>query len=269
MKELAEEHNLTAPSQQQHPLVPQQPLFAPQAAAVTGQLRTRPAACPVAADDAVAGNDDGNRITAVGRAHGAHGFGVANRVGNRLVTGRLAIPDAEKLLPDLTLKRRAVQGQGQVEAVQCAAEIGVNPFQDNLRDSSFVLRRQPPVSLPPAAPELARLFRRLSLSDVFLSFAGYRHPSHPVHRAIASLSAGNPLQVRVGANRWELLDGNGTVVGQLAGGFEAPPGMRCTDATVLAIATWEREHSEPLYQRALLCDAWEVVAPELVFEPDS
>ena len=84
---------------------------------------------------------------------------------------------------------------------------------------------------------------------------------------IAALSAGDPLQVRAGANRWELLDGNGTVVGQLAGGFKAPPDMRCTDATVLAIATWGRERSEPQYQSPLRCDTWEVVVPELVFEP--
>ena len=145
----------------------------------------------------------------------------------------------------------------------------VHPFQDNLPDSSFVLHRPAPVELPPAAPELARHYRRLSLRDVFLSFAGYRHPGHPLHGAIAALSAGDPLQVRVGANRWELLDGNGTVVGQLAGGFKAPPDMHCTDATVLAIATWDRERSEPQYQSALRCDTWEVVVPELVFEPDS
>ena len=77
------------------------------------------------------------------------------------------------------------------------------------------------------------------------------------------------MQVRIGAKRWELLDGNGTVVGQLAGGFNAPPGMHCTDATVLAIATWDRERSEPQYQSRLQRDTWEVVVPELVFEPDS
>ena len=132
-----------------------------------------------------------------------------------------------------------------------------------------MLRRQAPATLPPAAPELARIYRQLGLGDVFLSFTGYRSPNHPVHGAIASLSAGDPLQVRVGANRWELLDSNGMVVGQVARGFEPPSGTRCTSASVLAIATWRREHSEPQYQGGLLCDTWEVVVPELVFEPDS
>ena len=138
-----------------------------------------------------------------------------------------------------------------------------------MRNNPSVLRRRAPATLPPAAPELARIYRQLGLGDVFLSFAGYRSPNHPVHGAIAALSAGAPLQVRVGANRWELLDSKGTVVGQLAGNFEVPPEMRCIFAKVLAIATWRREHSEPQYQGRLLCDTWEVVVPELVFEPNS
>ena len=146
---------------------------------------------------------------------------------------------------------------------------GPHPIQNALPDTSSVLRRRDPVKLPPAAPELTRRYRRLSLRDVFLSFAGYQRPGHPVHRAIAALSPGDLLQVRVGSNRWELLDRNGMVVGRLAGDFEAPAGMRCTFATVSAIATWNRERSEPQYRDRLQCDTWEVVVPELVFEPES
>ena len=118
-------------------------------------------------------------------------------------------------------------------------------------------------------PDLARLYRRLSLRGVFLSFAGYRRPGDPVHRAIASLSPDDLLQVRPGQNRLELLDGKGTVVGQLAASFEVPHGFRCKFATVLAIVTWGREKSEPEYQESLRCDEWEVVVPELVFEPEA
>ena len=146
---------------------------------------------------------------------------------------------------------------------------GPHPIQDALPDVPSLLRRSAPINLPPAAPELARHFRRLSLRDVFLSFAGYRHPDHSVHRAIAALLPGDRLDVRVGSGRWELLDRNGTVVGQLANSFEAPDDMRCAFATVLAIATWDGERSEPEYRERLLCDKWEVVIPELVFEPDS
>ena len=155
------------------------------------------------------------------------------------------------------------------ETLTLARFPGPHRLQDALVDHRSALHRPDAVNLPPASPELNRRYRRLSLSDVFLSFAGYRPPGHPVHRAIAALSPGDSLQLRLGSNRWELLDSNGTVVGQLASGFKPPTGLSCSFATVMAIATWDREHSEPEFQNGLRCDTWEVVVPELVFEPDS
>lgn len=87
-----------------------------------------------------------------------------------------------------------------------------------------------------------------------------------VHTAIALLTPGDCLQVRAGSGRWELLDRNGTVVGQLARGFEPPSGMRCAFATVTAVIRWDRARSEPQFQASLRCTTWEVVVPELVFE---
>ena len=123
------------------------------------------------------------------------------------------------------------------------------------------------MELPPAPPELARLYRRLGLRDVFLSFAGYRSLGHPVHRAIAALSPGDRLQVREAQDRWQLLDRNGTIVGTLAASYQPPANTCCAFATVLAVATWDRDSSEPEYQSRLRSDKWEVVIPELVFEP--
>ena len=146
---------------------------------------------------------------------------------------------------------------------------GPHHLQDALRDSLSVLKRETLAHLPPAAAELKRRYRRLSLRDVFLSFAGYFLPGHSVHRAIAALSPGDLLQVRVRSNRWELADSNGMVVGQLAASFESPVGMRPAFATVWAIATWDRERSEPQFREGLQCGSWEVVVPELVFEPSA
>ena len=155
------------------------------------------------------------------------------------------------------------------ETLTLARFAGLHRLQDALVDHRSALHRSDSVNLPPASPKLNRRYRRLSLRDVFLSFAGYRPPGHPVHRAIVALSPGDPLQLRVGSRRWELLDSNGTVVGQLASGFEPPTSLRCTFATVMAIATWDRERSEPEFQNGLRCDTWEVVVPELVFEPET
>ena len=145
---------------------------------------------------------------------------------------------------------------------------GQHPFLDGFQKNSSVLHRPASVGLPVPSSELNRTYRRLSLGDVFLSFAGYRIPGNPVHEAIAALSPGDILQVREGSNRWELLDSKGTVVGQLARSFTPPADMHCAFATVLAIATWDRERSDPQYREGLLSDSWEVAVPELVFEPE-
>ena len=145
---------------------------------------------------------------------------------------------------------------------------GRHRFQDASLNTSSALLRREPMALPRPAPELVRRYQRLSLRDVFLSFGGYRGQEHPVHAAIAALSPGDPLRARMGADRWELLDRNGMVVGQLARGFRVPAGARCAFATVMAIVEWDRERSDPDYRDGLRCDSWEVVVPELVFEPD-
>ena len=167
-----------------------------------------------------------------------------------------------------------------------------HPLQDVLPDGPAVLHRAP-VELPPEPPALESRYRRLGLRDVDLGFAGRLDAHHPVHRAIAALSPGDPLQVRGAATRhprrtgrqdrsppddppeansaprrWELLDRTGTVVGRLAGRFDPPSGMQCRSATVLAVVAWSREASEPEYHDSIRCETWEVVVPELVFGPE-
>ena len=146
---------------------------------------------------------------------------------------------------------------------------GPHPFQDALSCAPSTLFRNDAVALPSPAAELARRYQRLSLRDVFLGFGGYRDPDHTVHQAIVVLAPGDPLRVDPGGDRWDLLDRNGVVVGQLARSFRAPAGMRCVSATVLAVVNWDREKSEPQYRDGLRSDSWEVVVPELVFEPDA
>ena len=144
---------------------------------------------------------------------------------------------------------------------------GRHRFQDALLNTSAALLQREPVALAPPAPELSRRYQRLSLRDVFLGFGGYRAPEHRVHAAISALSPGDPLQARMGADRWELLDQRGTIVGQLARGFKAPSGVRCAFATVMAVVEWDRERTDADYRDGLRRESWEVVVPEIVFEP--
>ena len=143
-----------------------------------------------------------------------------------------------------------------------------NPFQSVLQDSPAVIWRES-ADLSPPEPELARRYRQLSLGDVYLSFAGNESANHRIHRAISKLSPGDPLTVRQQSEPWELLDLRGVVVGRLAMSFQPPVGMVCTSASVWAIATWKRSYSDPEYQAKLKCDMWEVVLPELIFEPSA
>ena len=139
--------------------------------------------------------------------------------------------------------------------------------QEALKRHPSVARRRP-VTPPAASAALRYHHERLSLENVDLGFAGRRSERDPIHRAIAALSAGDPLRARVtDQGRWQLLDETGTVVGHLAKSFRAPEGMRCRASTVLAVVGWSRESSEPRYRDTIKCDDWEVVVPELLFEP--
>ena len=142
-----------------------------------------------------------------------------------------------------------------------------HPLQDALRDHPSVVRRTPPAP-PPAPPELRYRHVRPDLGDVDLGFSGRCPETHQIHRAIAVLSPGDPLETRIAEGaKWVLMDCTGTVVGLLAKKFEPPAGMRCRSASVRAIVGWSREASDAQYLHSVKCDAWEVVVPELVFEP--
>ena len=121
-----------------------------------------------------------------------------------------------------------------------------HPFQDALKELLAVLRRTEQVGFPPPPSELDCSYRRLSLRDVFLSFAGYRKPHGPIHEAIAALSPGDRLGVRMGPRgRWELLNSQGRVVGQLAGSYRVPDDLQVKFATVMAVVAWDKDNSEP------------------------
>ena len=142
-------------------------------------------------------------------------------------------------------------------------------IQDALQGNPSVLRREPvPVAAGPSA--LNYRFVRASLRDIDLGFAGRQSAGNRIHRAIAALSPGDPLRMRIAARgRWQLLDGSGTVVGRLAAGFVPPEGYRCRSVEVFAVVGWSREASDPQFRDSMKCDSWEAVVPELVFEPDA
>ena len=141
-------------------------------------------------------------------------------------------------------------------------------FQDDLRGSSAVLKRDS-TTLPPSSEAIYRHYLQTSLKDLDLGFAGRHHKNSSLHAAIASLSPGDSLTVKnETAERWELLDLRGRLVGRLTKSFQPPQGMRPRSIKVFAIIDWSRESSDVQYQDSIKCDQWEVVMPEFVFEPN-
>ena len=139
-----------------------------------------------------------------------------------------------------------------------------NLFHGPLKDEGSV-RWQPQVDLPQPTPEMERLYRSLTLKDVYLSFAGYRPATDQIHRSIKALNPGDDIQLRHHQDSWRLIDAKGVCVGRLANKFSVPDNTHCTEAKVAAIAIWSKDRSEPQYRENLKCDRWEVVIPELVF----
>ena len=162
-------------------------------------------------------------------------------------------------------------------------EEGRQPFADELSRVPDVLRRKAPkieentirempASEQPKVPRaLDAEYLTPGLEMIDLGYAG-RHPQrNGVHGAIRALAAGDALELRAadsGAKRWELFNESGSRVGRLSAKFEHPVNRRCRRAQVFAVVRWNREQSEPEYHDGIRCDGeWEVIVPELVFEP--
>src|SRR5690606_24096875 len=93
-----------------HALDLQQPLLAPQPAAVTAELA-------VLVHDAVAGDEDGDAVLAVGGADRTAGAGATDRSGQIVIRTSLAVGDVEQRGPDRALEIRAGIRQRQREAL--------------------------------------------------------------------------------------------------------------------------------------------------------
>ena len=80
---------------------------------------------------------------------------------------------------------------------------------DGLPESPAILRR-PQSELPTPPPELARRYRRLGWREIDLDFAAQYPPGHAIHRALAALAVGSPIELRQkSAITWRLCDTQG------------------------------------------------------------
>jgi ATP-dependent DNA helicase RecQ len=193
------------------------------------------------------------------RAKGLEFDHVAVLDGNWDKVGEKEDPDAPRRLYYVAMTRAR-------ETLTLARQTRGTNLVNVLRNETCALEREP-VELPKPPKELARRYEKLSLADVDIGFAGRQVSRAAVHRSIAKLVMGDSLTLYQGGTAWELRDAGGGTVGKLAKRFEPPEGMHCIEATVNAVVVWRREWTDPKYADATRCDRWEVVVPELVFEP--
>ena len=76
-----------------------------------------------------------------------------------------------------------------------------------------------------------------------------------------------PADARGRAGRRQLLNPQGAGSAASPAASRPRPGHVCRSASVLAVTGWSREASPPEYRASLQCDRWEVIVPELVFDP--
>ena len=127
--------------------VSQQGFFNGQSAAVAHQF-------PIAADDAVAGHDDGKGIPAIGGSNGARGPGVSNGFGNLSVRCRVSVRYGPKGLPDFELKRGSLRSESDLERFPFSRKVffqlpnglpkrqfGIDPPAVGLDRMSAILKR--------------------------------------------------------------------------------------------------------------------------------
>jgi ATP-dependent DNA helicase RecQ len=99
---------------------------------------------------------------------------------------------------------------------------------------------------------------------VDLSWVGRQAAIHPVHRALAKIQTGDPVQLTENNGRWEVRTSDGVTVGRMAQGYRPLDGS-FVRGEVSAIIRWRKFDNAEEFRGTLRREAWEVVLPELVF----
>jgi ATP-dependent DNA helicase RecQ len=194
-------------------------------------------------------------------AHGAKGLEFDHVVvldGGWRTTGEDALAERRLYYVAMTRARQTL-------ALCTTAATG---FADELTRLPAVLVRAPAV-VEQIPAGLSRRFDLLGLADVDMDFAG-RDRDQAIRRALAQLRIGDELVLEPLSEqaRWAVLTRTGQVVGRTAINYQ-PPAGRIVTARVAAICVRRLRDVTAEWQARMAVDAWEVVLPELVIEPES
>jgi ATP-dependent DNA helicase RecQ len=194
-------------------------------------------------------------------AHGAKGLEFDHVVvldGGWRTTGQEALAERRRYYVAMTRARQTL----------ALCRMAGTGFADELTNLPAVLVRAPALidQLPTG---LSRRFELLGLGDVDMDFAG-RDKNPAVRRALAELRNGDELMLEPlsGQARWAVQTRTGQIVGRTATNYQSPVG-RIVRARVAAICVRRLQQVAAAWQSRMAVDAWEVVLPELVIEPES
>ena len=170
-------------------------------------------------------------------------------------------PDSERRLYYVAMTRAK-------ETLTLTRFPGNHWIQDSMRGLNSVVQRDPP-DLPEPPLAMRYLRKRLSPKDIDLSFAGRQDEDAIVHKTTAGLNTGSKIYVETSSQGgWRIVNNRGREVGRFAKNYEPPKNMRVRSAEVYAILRRKREDSESKYLDKIKCEDWEVILPEIVYEPD-
>ena len=141
-------------------------------------------------------------------------------------------------------------------------------IQDSMQGLKSVVQRDTQ-DLPKPPNEMRFLKERLTPKDIDLSFAGRQDEDSLVHKRIAELNTGSKIYIETGSDgRWKIVNKKGQEISRFAKGYQPPNNMRVRAAEVYVILNRKRDQTDSEFLAKIKCDEWEVLIPELVYEPD-
>ncbi|MDO4636218.1 MAG: RecQ family ATP-dependent DNA helicase [Lautropia sp.] len=150
-----------------------------------------------------------------------------------------------------------------------------HPFIPALANASCTLMRT--IDAPTPDPALGRLYETPSLEHINLGYAGRFEADAAVHAYIGALQPGDPLFLVQTGERWQLRDAQGHTVGQMARSWRPKPTHRFLAGSVRAIQVRFHAGEDNMFQTTAKkaevhwhppkVKQWEVVIPEMVWEP--
>lgn len=142
------------------------------------------------------------------------------------------------------------------------AEGGRNPYLVDLGTVSGV-HDQLPKNRPQHRPDLERRYIMLGPSSMDIGFAGRKAPDQHIHQAIASVSAGDAVQIQ---GRF-MHSTAGDIVGKLAASVD-PNVLQRGSASVVAVMVRTKSQTTEEYRQLLQADHWETPLVEVVLDAD-